>query len=107
MSSAADSVIYVHDVNSKSILQELRGHKNRVKRLEVSNDIPHLFWSAGEDGFILQHDIRCSGDDVSKIFIDYSACSNVLNKKLEAKCLAINPVCSDYIAVGCNDPFAR
>ena len=107
VSSAADSVIYIHDVNSQSILHELHAHKNRVKRLEVANDTPNLFWSSGEDGFVLQHDIRCSGDDVSKILISYPSCNNISNKALEVKCLAINPIRTEYIAVGCNDPFAR
>lgn len=108
ISSAADRVIYVHDVNTKSVLHELRSHRNRVKRLAVANDTPHLFWSSGEDGFILQHDIRCSPNEVTQVLVNYSSCSNSSNHDtLEAKCLAINPARSEYIAVGCNDPFAR
>ena len=105
-SSAADSVIYVHDVNSKSILQEIHAHSNRVKRLEVSKDTPYLFWSSGEDGFVLQHDIRCPSNNASRILISYSSCSNKTSN-LEVKCLAINPTRTEYLAVGCNDPFAR
>jgi hypothetical protein len=72
----------------------------------VSKETPYLFWSSGEDGFVLEHDIRCQSNNASRILINYSSCKNKTNN-LEVKCLSINPIHTQYIAIGCNDPFAR
>lgn len=56
-------------------------------------------------GFLLwnrQHDIRCDPKEISQLLLDYSKRST-----LEAKCLAINQVDSNLIAIGSTDPYAR
>jgi WD and tetratricopeptide repeat-containing protein 1 len=114
VSSAADNKICIYDVRTKALLHELTPHINRVKRLAVAQDAPHLFWSGGEDGFIMQHDIRCATDQISSILIDYSSCGiknesgpSAFNGTLEVKCLDISESRSEILAVGCNDPYAR
>lgn len=52
-SGAADRDIYVYDVNKNLNLNEIHSHQNRVKRLDTAHDTPFIFWSCGEDGFVL------------------------------------------------------
>ncbi|KAB0795042.1 hypothetical protein PPYR_04829 [Photinus pyralis] len=78
-------------------------HMGRVKRLATSPDEPLLFWSASEDGLVIQYDMRepheCASTK-SKVFVDLSYTS-------EVKCIAVNPVRSHLIAIGANDCFIR
>jgi len=101
----------VYDVNKNLKLNEIHAHQGRVKRLETSKEEPFLFWSCGEDGLVLQHDIRCSSNSnssFSNILINYSKSNDAKdNLGLEAKCVSINPVKSELMAVGANDPYAR
>ena len=95
----------MYDVNKNIKINEIHSHQGRVKRLETSKDFPFLLWSCGEDGFVLQHDSRCATNkNTSNILINYS---NNSNSSLEVKCISINPVRSELIAVGANDPYAR
>ena len=72
--------------------------------------MPHLFWSAAEDGLILQHDLRashtCAADSKNpkNVLIDLRS---YLGMKAEAKCLAVNPIRPEMMAVGASDPFIR
>ncbi|KAH8280395.1 hypothetical protein KR018_005473 [Drosophila ironensis] len=108
---AADKYVYVYDVNhSNETLYACNCHMMRAKRLATAPDSPHVFWSAGEDGCVLQLDMRephlCRPDDgPSKVRL-LSLCNQV-ESATEAKCLAINPRRTEYLAVGANDPFAR
>lgn len=52
--------------------------------------------------FQRQHDIRCDPKEISQLLLDYSKRST-----LEAKCLAINQVDPNLIAIGSTDPYAR
>jgi len=52
-SAAADSEIYVYDINKNVYLHEIHSHRNRVKRLATAQSVPFLFWSCGEDGLVL------------------------------------------------------
>lgn len=108
VSSAADRMIYIYDVNTGKTTHDVPVHRGRVKRLTVSPDSPYLFWSSGEDGFVLQHDIRCPVNDMTRVFISYPRCITCdYIATLEVKCLAINPVRTEFLAVGCNDIYAR
>ncbi|KFM60247.1 WD and tetratricopeptide repeats protein 1, partial [Stegodyphus mimosarum] len=82
-------------------------HGGRVKRLAVAPNVPFMFWSAAEDGIVMQFDLRvphqCS-----------NVCNNVLinlvchlGRNAEAKCIAINPLKPELLAVGANDPYVR
>lgn len=106
-SAAADRDIYVHDVNKKVAINEIHAHQNRVKRLETAQDTPFLFWSCGEDGYVLQHDIRCPPSEITSLLLNYSSRSLLDSKHSEVKCVSINQARSEYIAVGLNDPYAR
>ncbi|CAG9857312.1 unnamed protein product [Phyllotreta striolata] len=83
---------------------ECNCHINRVKRLATSPSEPTLFWSAAEDGLVIQYDLRepheCSPSQ-TKVLIDL--CYNFG----EVKCIAINPTKPHYMAVGANDCFVR
>ncbi|VEN50949.1 unnamed protein product [Callosobruchus maculatus] len=85
-------------------LLECSCHVNRVKRLATSPIEPSLFWSAAEDGFVIQYDLRekheCSSNGPC-VLIDLSANFG------EAKCIAVNPTKPNYLAVGANDCYVR
>lgn len=136
-SCAADRDVYIYDVNHSSRplssprntgdlptpLHSIHAHGNRVKRLETSQSEPFLVWSCGEDGLVVEHDIRVPKADRSRVVVGFSKAKASLEIKskdvrgngkkqfmlanLEVKCLAVNQIRSEYLAVGCNDPFAR
>ena len=64
-----------------------------------------MFWSAGEDGLVLQHDLRDPGanPNVRTVLISLLG----LNTSLECKCVYVNPSRPWYIAVGASDHYAR
>ncbi|XP_035215285.1 WD and tetratricopeptide repeats protein 1-like, partial [Stegodyphus dumicola] len=107
VSGAADFRIRVHDVATKENTMSCSCHGGRVKRLAVAPNVPFMFWSAAEDGIVMQYDLRvphqCS-----------NVCNNVLinlvchlGRNAEAKCIAINPLKPELLAVGANDPYVR
>ncbi|ODM96150.1 WD and tetratricopeptide repeats protein 1 [Orchesella cincta] len=110
VTGAADFSVRVHDILAKEIMRVCTCHTNRVKRVVVDPNIPYLYWSAGEDGMIIQHDMRenhvCSTESKrpKNVMVDLR---NYLGNKAEAKCLAIDPVRPDFFAVGANDPYVR
>lgn len=108
ISGAGDSQIRVHDVTSKSVMAVLHSHKGRVKRLAVTPDQPHLFWSTSEDGTVMQFDLRdadtLSNKEQRCLLIDLK---KHMGPQCEIKCLNINPAFSEQLAIGANDPYAR
>lgn len=107
VSGAADCKIRVHDTNAAETTMACSCHVGRIKRLAVAPNVPFMFWSAAEDGIIMQYDLRVPHQ-----------CSNVCNNVLinltyhigriaEAKCIAINPLKPEMLAVGANDPYVR
>ncbi|XP_043276205.1 WD and tetratricopeptide repeats protein 1-like isoform X2 [Venturia canescens] len=106
-SGAADSKVKVFNLTLSEVLHACSCHGDRVKRLATAENTPHLFWSAAEDGLVLQHDLRaphtCSADDKA-ILIDLIA---HIGRDAEAKCVAVNPMRSELVAVGANDPYIR
>ncbi|ALC42227.1 hypothetical protein Dbus_chr2Rg1806 [Drosophila busckii] len=109
----ADKYIYVYDVNhDNETLFSCSCHTLRVKRLATAPDSPYIFWSAGEDGSILQLDMRephnCREEQQSQACgVRLISLSTQVEFTTEAKCLAINPRRTEYLAVGANDPYAR
>ncbi|XP_037949553.1 WD and tetratricopeptide repeats protein 1-like [Teleopsis dalmanni] len=106
---AADKFIYVFDINNHTEpILSCNCHMARVKRLATAPDSPKVFWSAGEDGAILQLDLRerhrCQTSDSSNHLINLGT---YIDANAEAKCLAINPLRTEFLAVGANDPYAR
>lgn len=102
---AADRDIYLFDINASSVLHGVHTHLNRVKRLTTSPDVPYLFWSCGEDGMVLEHDIRSAKS--SQILLNFIKYKYNKAGNLETKCVSINPTNSNLMAVGGTDPFAR
>ncbi|XP_055605360.1 WD and tetratricopeptide repeats protein 1-like [Uranotaenia lowii] len=104
---SADFRTFVYDVNRPFPIRTCTCHGARVKRLATSSKNEHLFWSAAEDGLVLQHDIRtppqCRGDDAN-VLINLR---NHITEMPEVKCIAINPLRPEMVAIGANDCFAR
>jgi len=57
---AADSCVKVIDISQETTIENYSCHKNRVKRLAVSQNDPYILWSCSEDGTVRQFDIRQS-----------------------------------------------
>lgn len=49
-----------------------------------------------------QHTCRSFENQVRLIYL-----TSEIDENVEAKCIAVNPVRTEYIAVGANDPYAR
>lgn len=82
-------------------------HCGRVKRLATAPDSPHLLWSAGEDGLVLQHDVRVPHQCNSETRNVLVNLLNHLGRDGEAKCIAVNPRRPELLAVGANDFYVR
>lgn len=82
-------------------------HSVRVKRIATAPETPHLFWSAAEDGYVLQFDIRqphtCQSTD-NTVLINLN---NHSGNYGEVKCISVNPRRPELLAIGANDCFAR
>ncbi|ESO93249.1 hypothetical protein LOTGIDRAFT_189887, partial [Lottia gigantea] len=107
VSGAADSKIRVHDINMKDTTHVYSCHAGRVKRIATAPTIPFMFWSAAEDGTIMQFDLRCTDTtqtNPQNVLINLNA---HMGEYAEAKCLSVNPLRPEYMAVGANDPYVR
>ncbi|GFN97618.1 WD and tetratricopeptide repeats protein 1 [Plakobranchus ocellatus] len=109
VTGAADHRINVHDVNQGETTHVFNYHLGRVKRIATAPNIPYIFWSAAEDGTIMQFDLRCTSTTTTtpnNILINLNVHMGT-SFYSEAKCLAINPVRPEMLAVGANDPYVR
>lgn len=107
VSGAADCKIRVHDVNIQETTHVFGCHAGRVKRLATAPNVPFMFWSAAEDGTIMQFDLRtpeACDSTPRNVLINLNA---HMGLQAEAKCIAINPLRPDEMAVGANDPYVR
>ena len=108
VSGAADCHIHVHDVSTLETTQTFSCHAGRVKRLATAPNVPFMFWSASEDGTIMQFDLRCPEKSPNNcprnVLINLNA---YLGPSAEAKCLSVNPLRPELLAVGANDPYVR
>ncbi|XP_055338801.1 WD and tetratricopeptide repeats protein 1-like [Paramacrobiotus metropolitanus] len=107
LSCAADMTVRVHDMNFEEVLHVFSCHVSRVKRLATSLDSPSVFWSAGEDGLVLQYDLReprrCDQHSCRDVLINL----NAYTQAPEIKSIASNPVRMEYLAVGATDCYTR
>lgn len=106
---ASDASVKLIDIRTNAKLLDCKlCHHDRVKRLAVHPNEPHVIWSASEDGCILQYDTRehhcCSASNPKNILIDLKTAAFGC---LAAKCIDINPVRDEMIAVGANDVHIR
>lgn len=108
--AAADAKVQIHTVETKETSQVYKCHIGRVKRLATAPNTPYMLWSASEDGTIRQFDLRqphtcnTSSKNCRNVLINLNI---YVGAMAEAKCLAINPLQPELLAVGCNDPFVR
>uniref|UniRef100_A0A6G1S8I5 WD and tetratricopeptide repeats protein 1 n=1 Tax=Aceria tosichella TaxID=561515 RepID=A0A6G1S8I5_9ACAR len=105
---ASDCKVKVTNIfQNENLLDCTSCHIDRVKRLAVHPSEPNLIWSAAEDGLILEYDIRqkhvCNSSKPNNLLIDLRSISDLL----QAKCLAVNPMRSEMLAVGSNDIYNR
>ncbi|XP_073999119.1 WD and tetratricopeptide repeats protein 1-like isoform X2 [Rhodnius prolixus] len=107
ITGAGDRQIRVHNVVSKQTTRVCTCHTRKVKRLATAPSLNDIFWSAAEDGVVRQFDLRCSHSCVARdptVLVDLRThCGN----GAEAKCIAVNPIKSELIAVGANDAYVR
>lgn len=107
VTGAGDCLIRVHDVVSRETTHSCSCHSARVKRITTAPSTPFMFWSASEDGTVLQFDLRkphgCHGA-VDNVLVNLA---NHVGREAEVKCVAINPMREEFIAVGANDPYIR
>lgn len=104
---AADCSVKLINLYSDEFMMNCnKCHSERVKRLAVHPNEPNLLWSAGEDGLIMQYDTRevhhC-GSKPKNLLLDLKTTGS----SLSAKCLAINPVRDEMVAIGSNDIHVR
>lgn len=107
VTGAADCKIRVHDLSVNENTHVFSCHVGRVKRLAVAPNVPFMFWSAAEDGTIMQFDLRSpesSQSNPKNVIVNLNA---HMGHSAEVKCLAINPLRPEYLAVGANDPYIR
>ncbi|XP_033227505.1 WD and tetratricopeptide repeats protein 1 [Belonocnema kinseyi] len=108
ISGAGDSRIRVHDLTLSDTILACNCHTGRVKRIATAPNIPYLFWSAAEDGIIMQFDMRAP--HTCKVAQENNVLINLVNhvgRTIEAKCISVNTRRPELIAVGANDPYIR
>uniref|UniRef100_A8QG79 WD and tetratricopeptide repeats protein 1, putative n=1 Tax=Brugia malayi TaxID=6279 RepID=A8QG79_BRUMA len=91
ISAAGDGNVRMHSI-SRSDVPYVWWSGGRVKRLAITRADPYLFWSAAEDGFIKQYDVRTA-----------KATSLIEFDQKECKSLAINENRPEMIAVALNE----
>lgn len=108
VTGAGDYKIRVHDVTISDTLLVCDCLKGRVKRIATTSTLPFFFWSASEDGFIMQYDLRqphkCKSNTQRNVLINLT---NHLGRFVEAKCVSVNSRRLELIAVGANDAYVR
>ncbi|XP_046426357.1 WD and tetratricopeptide repeats protein 1-like [Neodiprion fabricii] len=108
VTGAGDCCIRVHDITVSDTILVCSCHKGRVKRIATAPSVPFMFWTAGEDGLILQYDTRvphsCTSQDRRAVLINLV---NHLGRLAEAKCITINARRPELIAIGANDAYVR
>ncbi|XP_011304598.1 WD and tetratricopeptide repeats protein 1 [Fopius arisanus] len=108
VTGAGDNGVRVHDVSISDTILVCTCHTGRVKRIATLENVPSVFWSAGEDGLILQYDMRtkhnCKSINRKSVLINLV---NHAGRKAEAKCMAVNKRRPELLAIGANDPYVR
>lgn len=130
VTGAADNQVLAFDAVTKETYYICNCAKMRIKRIATSPDSSDVFWSASEDGFIRfnRWDELCVGvfwkiADICHFCrqtdlrlphtCDTEAKNVIISLKnhqgalAEGKCIAINPLRTEMLAVGANDPYVR
>ncbi|KAG7197011.1 hypothetical protein KM043_017547 [Ampulex compressa] len=108
VSGAGDCKVRVQDLTLTEPILACNCHIGRVKRIATAATIPFLFWSAAEDGLVLQYDIRtphtCKSNEQNSVLVNLV---NHMGRYAEGKCIAINPKKPELLAIGANDAYIR
>ncbi|KAK1128068.1 hypothetical protein QLX08_000657 [Tetragonisca angustula] len=108
VSGAGDGKVRVRDLTLLEPIFSCNCHIGRVKRIATATTVPFLFWSAAEDGLILQYDIRaphsCKSNDCNSVLVNLV---NHAGRYAEGKCITVNPKKPELIAIGANDAYIR
>lgn len=105
-SCAADCSVRVWDISANSNIYTNKKHLYRAKRLATSEQSPHLFWSAGEDGLVLQHDLREPESESQSLRFLVNLSQGDADTT-ECKCIDSSPLRPYWLAIGCSDAFVR
>lgn len=103
-------MVKVSNLSVSEVLFTCACHTGRVKRIATATSVPFLFWSAAEDGIVLQHDLRTphncgvSRSGRKSVLVDLT---NHMGRGAEAKCMAVSEARPELVAVGANDPYIR
>eukprot|EP00102_Acyrthosiphon_pisum_P006100 XP_001951644.2 PREDICTED: WD and tetratricopeptide repeats protein 1-like [Acyrthosiphon pisum] len=99
---------YTYDVTTSKKLSCCVCSDGNIRRLAVANDSPSVYWCASEEGCISQHDTRisheCSTDKSKTTLVKIYG---NLGTKISAKCLDINKLRTEQLAVGASDKYVR
>lgn len=108
VSGAGDGKVRVRDLTLLEPIFSCNCHIGRVKRIATATTVPFLFWSAAEDGLILQYDIRaphsCKSNGCNSVLVNLV---NHAGRYAEGKCISVNPKKPELIAIGANDAYIR
>lgn len=105
VTGAQDARICLLDVPRETVVQSAAFHFGRVKRLAVALDTPGLFWSAAEDGLVMQWDTRERWQpNEANVLVNLVKHTG---QKAEVKCIAVCPLRPELLAIGANDPYVR
>ncbi|CAL7932852.1 unnamed protein product [Xylocopa violacea] len=108
VSGAGDGKVRVRDLTLVEPIFSCNCHIGRVKRIATASTVPYLFWSAAEDGLVLQYDIRaphnCKSNDFNSVLVNLI---NHAGRYAEGKCISVNPKKPELIAIGANDAYIR
>ncbi|XP_060859889.1 WD and tetratricopeptide repeats protein 1-like [Metopolophium dirhodum] len=105
---SADWSSHTYNVTTGQKLSSCTCSQGKINRLAVANDSPSLYWCASEDGCISQHDLRMGHEcptDKSKTTL--VTIYDDLGKKIKTKCLDINQLRTEQLAVGACDQYVR
>ncbi|KAL7636304.1 UNVERIFIED_CONTAM: hypothetical protein RMT77_013063 [Armadillidium vulgare] len=107
VSGAGDHRLEVREISSGEATQVCTCHSERVKRIATVSSSPTLFFSASEDGTIMQFDTRTKHSCTSQPNNILINLKQHAGRFAECKCVTVHPLRPELIAVGASDPYIR
>ncbi|KAL4083198.1 hypothetical protein QTP88_028528 [Uroleucon formosanum] len=105
---AGDGSLHTYNVTTGKQLSNCICFQGQIIRGAVANDSPSVYWCASEEGYISQHDMRishkCPNDKYKTVLV---AIYDKIGNMGKAKCLDINQLKTEQLAVGANDQYVR
>jgi WD repeat-containing protein 42A len=106
VSAARDGQVRRHVISTTGSLdssKKVASHNDSAHKLAIEPDNPHVFLSCGEDGLVLEIDLRTDNSHRNKILV----CRNKKNGRVPLYSIAIDPSEHSYFAVSGRDQYAR